>query len=150
MSDTNSKLVQLRVPQHLLDRWETFITQNAIPSRTAFIINACNHYMLNFNIASKKEVELGDLKAQYDVLSSQMGSLLEKMEANVSDEETTKEDPRVRAQVLNFLEAVGSSTSDTMHGVIGVDHALLLDILVSMKRDGLILVNKDQAWSVSK
>ncbi|MHA1679624.1 MAG: hypothetical protein ACTSUE_01365 [Promethearchaeota archaeon] len=151
MSGDDSKLVQLRVPKHLLDKWTSFCKQNAVPSRTAFIIQACNHYMLNFNLASKKEVELADLKEQYSVLSEQMSTILQKMENTLSDEEITREDPKVKDQILNYLEDVGSATSDRISKSVGVKQELLLDILTEMKKvQKLITVNKDHEWSVKK
>ncbi|MFX0102097.1 MAG: hypothetical protein ACFFCS_21200 [Candidatus Hodarchaeota archaeon] len=143
-----SHMVRFRVKTHILDKWDTFIEENSIPSRSAFIINACNHYRLNFNLATKKELELAMMKDQYKELQDQMTKFLEKMEEKISIDEIKRQDPRVKAQIINYLKRHEKATSDEMYGIVGLEHEMLLDILTGMKKDKILGVTKDQQWHI--
>jgi len=57
----DSHLVQLWVKKHLLTKWDKFAEQFSL-NRTAFIIQACNDYMLTHTSMGKTELEESNLK----------------------------------------------------------------------------------------
>lgn len=145
---SDSFMVRFRVKTHLLEKWNAFIEENSIPSRTAFIINACNHYMLNFNLSTKKEMELASMRDEYKGLQEQMSELIGKMEDKISSDEIKKQDPRIKAQIINYLKRHEKATSDEMYGIVGLEHEILIDILTGMKKDKILGNNKEQEWYI--
>nr|MDO8084691.1 hypothetical protein [Candidatus Sigynarchaeum springense]MDO8116430.1 hypothetical protein [Candidatus Sigynarchaeota archaeon] len=143
----DSKLVQFWVKEHLLARWDEFCEKYSI-NRTSFLVQAANHYMLNFDRASKSELETTTLETDLARMQQQMERLLKEMEGLKGKSEQLVHDPHIHARITSYLKKHGWTSSDDLFPIIGINHSELLDVLVQMKKDGIIIANKDAEWNV--
>jgi len=147
LADTSK--VQFWVKTPLLEKWDDFCEKHSL-NRTAFLTQAANDYMLTHNLISRKEDELANLENNYKMLQDQMAKVLELMVDKKAKNENALHDPDIRARISSYLLKHGWSKSDVLYPIIGLDHEQLLDVLVQMKKDGILITNKTAEWNIKK
>ncbi|MHA1794305.1 MAG: hypothetical protein ACTSVI_16830, partial [Promethearchaeota archaeon] len=73
---TDTSKVQFWVKKHLLEKWDEFCDKHSL-NRTAFLIQAANHFILDYNLSPQKEESKSDLDEKYDLIQGQIGKMME-------------------------------------------------------------------------